>query len=472
MVHILKYVTTKLIKYSSLFLFLTQLHAQSNIDYHQIAENIVRTALIEKQGYNWLKELCQIGPRLSGSEESFEAILWAKDKLKNIGCDSVWLQPVMVPHWIRGDYETAYISSSSKYENYILNIAALGGSIGTGENGITGKILEVKSFDELSEKSELAKNKIIFFNRPFDEGKVNTFASYGGAVDQRSEGAIQAAKYGGIAVIVRSVTSNYDNTPHVGSMRYVDSLKKIPAVSIGLLDADFLSNAIQEDLNLEITIQLNCETLPDIESFNVIGEIKGSVYPNEIIVIGGHFDSWDKGCGAHDDGAPCIQTMEVLHLIKKLNLSTKRTIRCVLFINEENGLRGGTTYSEYANNASEIHYAAIESDRGAFTPRGFSVTADSSVINYMQSWLPILEKASINWIKKGGSGADIYKIEQTKALIGYVPDDQRYFDFHHSDNDVLESVHPREMELGTAAISILTYLISELGLEMTAFSHE
>ncbi|MFC2085136.1 M28 family peptidase, partial [Bacteroidota bacterium] len=274
----------------------------------------------------------------------------------------------------------------------------------------------------------------------------------------------EAAKFGAIAAIVRSVTSKYDNTPHVGTLSYEKDVKKIPSVTIGLMDADFLSKAIINEPDLEINIRMDCKSFPDTISYNVIGEIKGKEKSNEIIVVGGHFDSWDKGHGAHDDGAPCIQTMEVLDIFKKLNLIPKRTIRCVLFINEENGLRGALKYGEYSESSNQYHLAAIESDRGAFTPRGFTVDADSLIIYKMQSWFPIVNMAKIDWIKKGGSGADISKIKNTKALIGYVPDNLRYFDVHHSDNDIIESVNPKEMQLGTAAITILTYLISEEGL--------
>ncbi|MEW6195845.1 MAG: M28 family peptidase [Bacteroidota bacterium] len=222
-----------------------------------------------------------------------------------------------------------------------------------------------------------------------------------------------------------------------------------------------MSKAIKDEPTLEVTIKLDCKNLPEVQSYNVIGEITGSEKPKEIIVVGGHFDSWDKGCGAHDDGAPSIQTMEVPDILRRLEIKPKRTIRCVLFINEENGSRGGIEYGKYADDSDEIHIAAIESDRGAFTPRGFSVTADSSIIKKMQYWLPILNLARIDWIKPGGSGVDVSYIKNTKALIGFVPDDQRYMDVHHSDNDTFETVHPREMQLGTAAITIMALLLSD-----------
>ncbi len=430
-------------------------------NYSKISETIVRKSLTENIGYAWLKELCEIGPRLSGSEESLEAINWAKEKMIRRSFDKVWLQPVMVPKWVRGKIESAQISESNKYLGRKLNITALGGSDGTSNDGITSQIIEVRSFEELKEKRELVKGKIVFFNRPFDQGLVNTFEGYGKAVDQRTRGAIEAAKYGAIASIVRSVTSKNDNVPHTGVMLYDTLYQRIPGCSIGINDADFLSIAIKDEPALEVTIKLDCANLPEVQSYNVIGEITGSEKPNEIIVVGGHFDSWDKGCGAHDDGAPSIQTMEVLDLLRRLDIKPRRTIRCVLFINEENGSRGGIEYGKYAKNPEETHIAAIESDRGAFTPRGFSVTADSSVIKKMQDWLPILNLTHIDWIKPGGSGVDVSYIKNAKALIGFVPDDQRYMDVHHSDNDTFETVNPREMQLGTAAITIMALLLSD-----------
>jgi acetylornithine deacetylase/succinyl-diaminopimelate desuccinylase-like protein len=225
-----------------------------------------------------------------------------------------------------------------------------------------------------------------------------------------------------------------------------------------------LSIALKNDPKLEITLNFSCQNLPEVESYNVIGEIRGNKYPDEVIVVGGHLDAWDKGEGAHDNGAGCMQSIEVLYLIKKLGLQPSRTIRCVLFIDEEQHQTGAKSYGYYASYTSEKHLAAIESDRGGFTPRGFNVTADSSVIKKMQSWLPYLKNASIDWIKEGGSGPDIAQIKNATALIGYVPDGQRYFDFHHSANDVFEEINPRELELGSAAMTILAYLISEEGL--------
>jgi carboxypeptidase Q len=438
-----------------------QVAAQNHTD---TAEKIVKQSLMDQKGFRWLKELCAIGPRLSGSEKSIQAINWAKQKMEECGFDSVWLQPVMVPKWERGKFETASISNSKHYQNEKLTIVALGGSAATPNNGITGEVIEVQNLDEVKLLGDRANGKIIFYNRSFDNGLTETFSGYGRAVDQRSQGTIEAAKVGAIAVLVRSVQSGIDDVPHTGTLNYEEEIIKIPGVAISVVDANFLSKALQEETNLKVTIKLDCKTFPDVQSYNVIGQLTGSEVPNEIIVVGGHFDSWDKGCGAHDDGAPCLQTMEALDLMKRLGVRPKRTIRCVFFINEENGLRGGIEYGKFSENSNEINLAAIESDRGAFTPRGFNVTTDSTTLQKLQTWLPFLSKAKIEWIRPGGSGGDVAQIKNTKALFGYIPDDQRYMDIHHSENDTFDKVHPREMELGSAAIAILAFLISEFGL--------
>ena len=432
--------------------------------YSELAVKIVRTALIEKKGYDWLKELCDIGPRLSGSEKSLKAIYWAENKMKSCGFDSVWLQPVMVPKWERGKIEKSFVSGSKKYLNKKLTIVSLGGSVGTPKQGITSEVIEVKSLDEVKTLGDKARGKIIFYNRSFDNGLLNSFEGYGKAVDQRTNGAIEAAKVGAIGVIVRSVQSGYDNIPHTGVINYQNGVQKIPGATIGIIDADFLSKAIKEEPGLRVNIKMDCANFPDVQSYNVIGQLTGSEKSDEIIVVGGHFDSWDKGCGAHDDGAPSLQTMEALDLLKRNGIKPKRTIRCVLFINEENGLRGGIEYGKFSESSKEKHLAAIESDRGAFTPRGFNVTTDSLSFQKMQTWLPILNKSNIDWIRRGGSGGDVGQIKNAKALLGYVPDDQRYMDLHHSDNDLFSAVHPREMELGSASIAIMSWLLSQEGL--------
>lgn len=431
----------------------------------RIAEQFVKLATGEEKGYELLRELTNMGPRLSGSEGSMAAIDWAYNKMNELGLENVTKQPVMVPKWVRGTVERSRVIKSENFNNKNLNIAALGGTVGTPNGPISGQVLEVQSFQELKEKSKQAKGKIIFFNRPMDKTLYETFGAYGGAVSQRGGGASAAAEVGGIAALVRSMTMKDDNVPHTGGMGYQDGIKKVPAAAVGIHDADFLSNLLKSEPNIEVSLELSAKNHPDVQSYNVYADIKGSEFPNEIIVVGGHFDSWDKGVGAMDDGGGCLQALEVLDLFNRLGIKPKRTIRVVFFINEENGGRGGTEYAAFAANSDEKHIAAIESDRGVFTPRGFTTDAAPEVLAKMQSWLPALNKAKIEWVKNGGSGADVGKIKNAIARIGYYPDDARYFDYHHSDNDQFSAVSAREMELGTAAMAILTYMISEYGFD-------
>jgi len=346
-----------------------------------------------------------------------------------------------------------------------LRIGALGGSPGTSGRSLEAEVVEVNPYSILAEiDSSLFKNKFIFFNEPYDHSFLRTFEAYSKAVKQRTEGPLAAAKLGAAGAIVRSVTSLDDNVPHIGLTRRDSLVTPIPAVAIGVQDADFLSRALKEYPDLEISMNLSCENLGTALSYNVIGEIRGSLYPDEIVLVGGHFDAWDKGHGAHDDAAGCVQAMAVIDLFRMLDIKPKRTIRCVLFADEEQKQSGAKKYNLWSQSLGEFHLAAIESDRGGFTPRGFSVEADSLTIESLQNFLPYLQSSGIEWIRKGGSGADISKIKNIKAKIGYVPDDQRYFDFHHSANDTFDKVNPRELALGTASIAVLTYLISETGL--------
>lgn len=432
-------------------------------NYSEISKTIVKKSLTDRKGYELLRDLCAMGPRLSGDPNLPRVIDWCSQTLESVGCDTVWRQRVMSPHWERGEVESLVMNG---IKNPQLAIAALGGSIGTPLSGITAEILEVHSFEELHDKSNLARGKIIFFNRPFENGTLHTFEGYGGAVLQRTKGAVEAAQVGGVAALVRSVTSATDNQPHTGVMYYEDGITQVPAAAVGVIDADRLSRTLRDNPRQSVTLKLSCQNFPQKESFNVIGEIRGNEFPDEVIVVGGHLDAWDVGDGAHDNGAGCMQSVEVLYLLKSLDRKPRRTVRCVLFMDEEQHQTGAKAYGQYAASTGETHLAAIESDAGAFSPRGFLVDADSLVIKRINSWLPYLNLSGIEWVNRGGSGADISQIKNAKALIGYRPDGQRYFDYHHSANDVFRSVHPREMELGSAAMTILVYLISEEGLNI------
>jgi len=367
-----------------------------------------------------------------------------------------------VPHWVRGEKEEAhYLANNTKYD---VPICALGSSVATPNNGISGEVIEVQSLEEADKLGEKLKGKIVFFNRPFDDTHIHTFRAYGGCVDQRGNGAEVAGKHGAIGVIVRSMTHSIDDFPHTGNMNYGDTQedKKIPAAAISTKAANLLSQHLKENPNLSFYFKQNCKTLPDAPSFNVIGEITGSKFPEKYITVGGHLDSWDIGDGAHDDGAGIVQSIEVLRLLKMNSLKPKHTIRVVLFMNEENGLRGGRKYAEEAKKNNEVHVAALESDSGGFTPRGFTFDANSKNHDLFMSWIPLFKPYGIHEIGKGGSGADIGPLKsETISLFGYRPDSQRYFDYHHAANDTFDKVNKRELELGAAAMTSLIYLLDK-----------
>lgn len=434
----------------------------------QFIRKIYDEALAKGQSYEMLEHLCtKIGPRLSGSPGAAAAVEWSRHVMQAYGFDSVWLQPVMVPHWVRGKKEIGRIVNSKKLGSETVNICALGGSVGTGAGGVLANVVEVKTWDELKQLGEKGvKGKIVFFNRPMDPKLIPMFSSYGGAVDQRANGASEAAKLGAVGVIVRSMGVNLEDYPHTGSLRYALNVPKIPAVAIATRHAEVLSELLKDDKDLKFYFETHCETLPDAPSFNVIGELKGTERPDEVIIVGGHLDSWDLGQGAHDDGAGCVQSIEVLRLFKAMGYRPKRTIRAVMFMNEENGLRGGVEYANQAKLKNEKHIAAIESDRGGFTPRGFTVPTQPKAKAKVQSWKPLLEPYGLTDFNQEGGGADISPLApQGVPLMGYLPDSQRYFNFHHTAEDTFDKVDKRELELGAAAMAAIIYLIDRYGLD-------
>lgn len=447
------------------FLLVNSLEAQTD---EKVLESIYKTSLTNGQSYQWLDYLSNnIGGRLSGSDNAEQAVQYTKSELEKLGLDSVWLQPVMVPKWVRGDQETAYIESSTG-ERIEVNICALGGSIATPVSGLKAEVVEVKNFEELAALgTEVIKGKIVFFNRPMQPDLIQTFESYGGCVDQRYAGAMEAAKYQAAGVIVRSVNLRLDDYPHTGSMSYGDTPvnQRIPSAAISTNDAEKLSKMLLTNSNLQFYFRQTCQQFPDVESYNVVGQIKGSEFPNEYILVGGHLDSWDLGDGAHDDGAGVVQSMEVLRLMKLAGIKPKRSLRVVLFMNEENGLRGATKYAEEAKGKGENHIFALESDAGGFTPRGFSFQAGDNNFKQIQSWQTLFKPYLIHYFEKGGSGADVSPLKtDSNVLAGLRPDSQRYFDHHHAANDTFEHVNKRELELGAATMTALVYLFDKYGI--------
>ncbi len=426
-------------------------------------KQIFETALTSGKAHDWLRFLSlQIGGRLSGSVEAEQAVEYTKTELEALGLDRVYLQPVMVPKWVRGAPEFAYIETTPGVTTTV-PITALGGSIATSSMGLKAGVVEVKSLDELEQLGRAnIEGKIVFYNRPMEPTLINTFAAYGGCVDQRYSGAEAAAKFGAVGVIVRSMNLRLDDFPHTGAMSYGDLPldQRIPAAAISTKGADLLSATLSLNQQTQFYFKQNSRNFPDVKSYNVIGEIKGSLYPDEIMVVGGHLDSWDLGDGSHDDGAGVVQSMDVLSLLKQIGYRPKRTIRVVLFMNEENGLRGGNEYARVALAEGEKHVFALESDSGGFTPRGFSFDTDKETFEQIKSWSNYFYPYLSDRFELGGSGADIGPLKpQGLILAGLKPDSQRYFDHHHSDNDRFEHVNKRELELGAAAMTALIYLM-------------
>ena len=444
-------------------LSINRVHAQENDPL--FIKNIYENILTESKCFGWLDEMCNtIGGRLSGSDGANDAVYFVKNKLESLNLDTVYTQALMVPVWERGDVEIVKNMTTNKK----FNCTSLGNSVGTGAGGVTAEVIEVQSLDELRALGkDIVNGKIVFYNRPMDPMKLNPFSAYGGGVDQRVYGPSVASEYGAVGTIVRSMTVNLDDIPHTGVTVYADGVVPIPALAISTNDAEILSNDLSKG-KVEIYLENYCQNKEKRESYNVIGEIRGTTYPEEIILVGGHLDSWDIGHGAHDDGAGCMHAIEVMHTFKNIQYKPKRTIRCVLFMNEENGLAGGKKYAEVSNAASEYHLAALESDSGGFTPQGFTCDGDTThykeFFSTLKSWEDLFSPYGL-YIKKGGGGADISPLKSQKGLlIGFKPDPQRYFDYHHTSTDVIGAVNKRELELGAASITSLVYLIDKYGL--------
>jgi hypothetical protein len=393
-----------------------------------------------------------------------KAEAWGVKTLQQSGADKVWLQECKVPHWVRGAKEEVYFTVAGK--KTVLDVLALGNSLGNGPKGISAQVILINNFDELEERKDEIKGKIVFYNYKFNNKFVKTFQAYGDASRYRGQGPSRAAKYGAVGVIVRSMTHAADNNPHTGGMNYDTIYAKIPAVAIGLKDADKLASAIGNNKSLIVFLKSNAKMLPDETGHNVIGELIGSEFPDEIITVGGHLDSWDPAEGAHDDGAGCVHSIEVLRVLKAIGYKPKRTIRIVLFANEENGLRGGTKYADEAKEKGEKHYFALESDAGGFTPRGFGFSMKPEQLAKVQQWSDLFKPYGVFELTSGGGGADIGPLGRTfgTPLAGLSPDSQRYFDIHHARSDVFEAVNKRELELGAINMAALVYLIDKYGL--------
>ncbi len=420
------------------------------------------------KAYENLRQLTKgVGGRLAGSPQMSKAENWGAETLKNLGADKVYMQECKVPNWNRGGEDKAsVIKIGDKKEKHALDVLALGNSMGSGKKGVTAEVLALASFAELEERSEEVKGKIVFFNYGFNPTTIQPFRSYGDAGIYRRIGASRAAKYGAVAILIRSLTEATDNNPHTGVMAYNDSFPKIPAAALGLKDADYLWSTCKRNPSVKVSLYTNGTFLPEATGHNVIAEIKGTQYPNEFITVGGHLDSWDVNEGAHDDGAGIVQTMEVMRALKAMNYTPKRTLRFVLFANEENGGAGGDAYATAALANNEKHIFALESDAGGFTPRGFGFTTSPDKLNKIQEWKSLFLPYGVYDFRQGGGGSDIGPLNRKlgTSLAGLSPDGQRYFDVHHARNDVFENVNKRELHLGAVNMAALIYLVDKYGL--------
>lgn len=421
--------------------------------------------LTQSRAYENLRFICkQIGPRLSGSQGAAKAVEATARMLREAGADTVYLQPAMVPHWERGPKEQAMLKFGNN-QHQPLHACLLGMSIGTPPNGITAPLVMVHNFDELRALGpEKVKGKVVFINYPMRPEMVQN--GYGDAVRFRSNGPAEAARLGAVAVLIRSVTHALDTFPHTGSTRYEKGVPPIPAFACSTMDAEWISAYLDKGgEGLGIFLKASPKLYGDVLSYNVIGEIRGSKLPDEIITVGGHLDSWDLGEGAHDDGAGCVQSIAVIEAIKSLGLKPQRTIRAVMFMNEENGLNGAKAYADSAENRKEKHVYAIESDLGAFSPVYITLGGTDSQNERVARWLPLLRQYWVLQMPEGGPGADIGPLRRLGPMVGnMIPFSQRYFDYHHAGNDRFEAVHKRELEMGASALAAMCWLASEWGV--------
>ncbi|MGN6618907.1 MAG: M20/M25/M40 family metallo-hydrolase [Ilyomonas sp.] len=447
-----------------------QTHFQNGMNDSVFIRTIANNILNSRTSYDNLYYLTKkIGGRLAGSPQMVLAEQWGATALEQAGADTVWLQETMVPHWVRGGKDKAsitYADKNGKKKTVSIAVLALGNSVGTGPKGVSAPLFRVKSFDDLEQHKDELKGKIVFYDVPFEDTFIQTFEAYGKNVVYRGQGASRAAKYGAVAVLIRSMSNSMDNYPHTGAMHYTEGSPKIPAAAVGLRDVEKIDSLFDEGKAITAELITNAKMLPDTIGHNVIGELKGTENPDKYITIGGHLDSWDVNEGATDDGAGITQTIEILRAFKALGYQPKHTIRFVLFANEENGTRGGNKYAEEAKAKNEKHLFALESDAGGFTPRGFSIAAPDSSWVKLNSWKNLLKPYYGDDIVKGGGGTDVTPLNRDLGVsIGELrPDSQRYFDVHHAPNDVFENVNIRELKLGAINMAALIYLIDKYGL--------
>jgi carboxypeptidase Q len=422
------------------------------------AEKIAAAAAGERTAWERLAWMADTyGHRLSGSAALESAIDWTLSVMREDGLEAVRREPVMVPRWVRGE-ERARIVAPIDRE---LHLLGLGGTVGTGKKALRAEVVVTPRLEDVKGLGAAAKGKIVLINQvmpPFDHEHQQTH--YGTTVTSRSSGASEAARVGAAATLIRSVTARSLQSPHTGSLRYAEGVAKIPAAALSVEDAELLARlAARGPVTVELS--LGAKTLPDALSGNAIGELRGRELPEEVVVIGGHIDSWDVGDGSSDDGSGCLMAMEAVRLLLKAGLRPRRTIRVVLFTNEENGLRGGIAY--HAAHKAERHVAAIEADVGAGAPRGFGIAgADEAAIKAVQAYAPLFTALGADALEAGGGGADISPLTADGVLsLGLQPDVSGYFDLHHSAADTIDKIDPEHLERNAAALALMAYILAE-----------
>lgn len=433
------------------------------LPHRQTIERLLREGLERGRAHELLTDLCTTAPhRLAGSPGSEAALEWGRSTLEELGLSGVHLEPCEVPVWVRGEVEELVVTAPAELAGMPLPVLALGNSVATPPEGLEAELVVVEDFEELAALGAEARDKAVLFARPFDPSLMDTFAAYSGAVNQRSRGASEAAKAGARFALVRSLTGRTDDHPHTGNMNYAEGVRRIPAAAVSTRACDLLRERVEAGDEVRMRLRLDCSREADGPSANVIGEYLGRELPDEVVIVSGHLDSWDVGQGAHDDGAGCIHAIEAVRLLKALDLRPRRTIRVVLYMNEENGTAGARDYA--ADHLEEFprHVLAIESDRGGFVPRGFGFDGGEAGLRYVQELGLLLEEVGASRVRAGFSGVDISPLKAFGVpLVGLNVDTQRYFDHHHSARDTVEHVHPRELQLGAIAVAGLAYLAAE-----------
>jgi carboxypeptidase Q len=423
------------------------------LDAHRpTAERLMKEAQADQFAWNRLAELTDTyGARFSGSENLARAIVWATETMKKDGLENVRTERIMIPRWVRGSESLEIVSPPE----HVIPMLGLGGSVGTPAQGIEADVLVVRNFDELNQRGAEAKGKIVLFNA--------AYTSYGQTNAYRTGGASAAARHGAVASLVRSVGPTGLRTPHTGNMSYAEGTNRIPAAAITAEDAERMQRLADRGVTIRVRLKMEARFEADVESFNVVGEIRGSEFPEEVVLVGGHFDSWDVGTGASDDGVGCIVTWEAARLMKKLGIRPRRTVRVVLFTNEENGIRGGNGYRDAYLKEAEQHVLAIESDSGVFAPARLGFTGSEAATKTIAAIGSLLTPLGLQHIGTGGGGADIGPIATAGKvpMLAYQGDSTRYFTIHHTPADTVDRIAPEEVSKAAAALAVVTYVVAD-----------